>query len=122
MAAPRCTTAALAPPSATRFAIGGICTRPGIGPTVIPWSIGTMTVLRVFRSTIRSRRIRFPIIVPPSGSRGREVSLLVDLADLQQVVEVGRAVGIFERLVVLHLPGGDQFREIPVDAHQLLDV
>ena len=36
--------------------------RPGIGPTVTPWSIGTMTVLPVSRRVIRSNRICLPSI------------------------------------------------------------
>ena len=68
------TIAAFAPPSAMRFAAGGIWISPGIGPTVTPWSIGTSTLLRVFRSMIRSRRIFFRssgVRLRPGNPRGR---------------------------------------------------
>src|SRR5574341_1059313 len=121
IAAPRWTTAAFAPPSAIRLAAGGTWTSPGIGPTVIPWSIGTITVRRVFRSMIRSSRIFFPITVAPPDDPGRP-DLPVDPADFQQIVQVRRVVGVLEPLLVLHFPRGHEFREGPVDAHEFLDV
>src|SRR3972149_1023820 len=107
MAAPRCTIAAFAPPSAMRFAVGGIWTSPGIGPTVIPWAMGTSTVRWVFRSMIRSRRIFFPIIggSPPARGSPRAAPLLERPADLEEFVQIGQVVGEFHRLLVLHLPG-----------------
>src|SRR4030043_55656 len=120
MAAPRWTMAALAPPSAMRLAVGGIWMRPGMGPTVIPWSNGTMTVRRVFRSTILSSRIFLPIIpfFPPIPGP----VLPVGAPDPEQLVEVRRAVRVLQRLLVLHRPRCDQLREAPVDSHQFLDV
>src|SRR5512141_3521742 len=117
MAAPRCTIAALPPPSAMRFAAGGIRSSPGIGPTVTPWSMGTSTVLRVFRSMIRSRRIFFPIIgrAPPARGSPRAVPLPERPADLEEFVQVGKVVGEFHRLLVLHLPGRHHLRQRPVD-------
>src|SRR4030066_2107952 len=120
MAAPRWTTAALAPPSAMRLAVGGIWMRPGMGPTVIPWSNGTMPLRAVFRSMILSNRIFLPIIpfFPPLPGP----VLPVGAPYLQQLVEVRRAVRVLQRLLVLHLPRSHQLREAPVDAHQFLDV
>src|SRR4030066_1559433 len=120
MAAPRWTTAALAPPSAMRLAVGGVWVRPGMGPTVIPWSNGTMTVRRVFRSTILSSRIFLPIIPSPPPIPGPV--LPVGAPDLEHLVEIRRAVRVLQRLLVLHRPRCDQLREAPVDAHQFLDV
>src|SRR3972149_10373812 len=102
MAAPRWTTAALAPPPAMRVAVGGIWMRPGMGPTVIPWSNGTITVRRVFRSTILSSRIFLPIIpfFPPLPGP----VLPVGAPDLEHLVEIRRAVRGLQRLLVLHPP------------------
>ena len=69
-ARPTCPITAFAPPSATRFTVCPMSIRPGMGPFVTPWSIGTMTVFFVLRFMIRSRRISFPLIVtttPPSS-------------------------------------------------------
>ncbi len=60
---PLCSTMALAPPFATFCIVCFISSRPSIGPTEMPWSIGTITVLPVFRLMIRSNRIRLPKIV-----------------------------------------------------------
>src|SRR5659263_9519 len=124
MAAPRCTIAAFAPPSAMMFAVGGTWISPGIGPTVTPWSMGTRTVLWVFRSMIRSRRIFFPIIgrAPPARGSPRAAPLLERPANLEEFVQIGQVVGEFHRLLVLHFPGRHHVRQRPVDRHQFVDV
>ncbi len=53
---------AFAPPETIIPTVTRISSRPGMGPTVVPWSIGTITVRLVSRLRMRSRRICLPII------------------------------------------------------------
>jgi hypothetical protein len=59
---PFCWSTAFAPPSET-FSMYQPAPRCPIGPSDIPWSSGIIRLLPLFRSFMRSIRIRLPIVI-----------------------------------------------------------
>ncbi|KAF5037859.1 hypothetical protein DSECCO2_560290 [anaerobic digester metagenome] len=64
---PLCIRTALAPPSATLLTVSRRSTRPAMGPTVVPWSRGTMMLRPVLRLKMRSSRTLLPMFMMSSG-------------------------------------------------------
>jgi len=64
---------ALAPPSATLLTASCRSISPPIGPTVRPWSMGTMTVLPVLLLKILSILMDFPTFLMGEGLWGVEI-------------------------------------------------
>ena len=54
---------AVAPPIETSLTVFLKLMRPGMGPTLIPWSMGTMTQFPVLRSMILSILTNFPNMI-----------------------------------------------------------
>ena len=77
---PLWTMIALAPPVTMRSTVVRMSSSPRIGPRVMPWSIGTMTVRPELRLMIRSSRIFLPIILwPPEPRAARQTAARIFL-------------------------------------------
>ena len=62
-AMPLWTTTAFAPPSVARDTACRMSAMPAMGPTLTPWSMGTITVLPVFRFMMRRSRFSLPVMI-----------------------------------------------------------